>query len=118
VVAVVTAVLLTVRSIVPTGWWATILALAAIAVWLVLMRRWSRRSEWGGVHALAAAVGVLLSIGGPAFTTTPLGDVPLAAKLITNVVLLALVLAVAAVGYRRISAAPASARPASASPRR
>ncbi|MGA9101458.1 hypothetical protein [Aeromicrobium sp.] len=118
VVAVVTAVLLTVRSIVPTSWWATILALAAIVVWLVLMRRWSRRSGWGGVHVLAAAVGVLLSIGGPAFTTTPLGDVPLAAKLATNVVLLALVLAVAAVGYRRISAATASARPASASPRR
>jgi hypothetical protein len=73
---------------------------AAILVWLVLMGRWSRRAGWGGMHILAAVVGDLLSIGGPAFVTTPLGDVPLAAKLATNIVLLALVLTVAAVGLR------------------
>jgi hypothetical protein len=99
-VALVSAVLLTVRSVVPTGWWGTLLAVAAILAWLVLMGRWSRRSGWGGLHILAAVIGDLVSIGGPAFITTPLGDVPIAAKLATNVVLLVLVLAVATVGHR------------------
>jgi hypothetical protein len=100
VVALVSAVLLTVRSVVPTGWWGTLAAVAAIVIWLVLMGLWSRRAGWGGKHVLAAVVGDLLSIGGPAFAITPLGDVPLAAKLATNIVLLALVLGVALAGYR------------------
>ncbi len=50
---------------------------------------------------MAAVTGDLLSIGVPAFWTEPLGHVPLAAKLATNTVLLALVLAVALVGLRR-----------------
>jgi hypothetical protein len=110
-VAAVSVVLLSVRSFVPTGWWGTLAATGAIVAWLVVMARWSRRSGWGGVHVLAAVVGVLLSIGGPAFATTPLGDVPLATKLASNVVLLALVLMVAAVGYRaerRLEGSPAA----------
>ncbi len=100
VVAAVTAVLLAVRSLVPTGWVPTIAAGAAIAGWLVLMARWSIRSGWDGRHVVGALVGVLVSIGGPAFVTDPLGDVPLAAKLASNIGLLALVLALAARGYR------------------
>lgn len=99
-VGVVSAGLLTVRSVVPTGWLGTLAAVAAIAVWLVLMVRWSAHTGWDGRHLVAALIGDLVSIGGPAFVTTPIGDVPLAAKLTSNVLLLALVLALAAFGYR------------------
>jgi hypothetical protein len=44
----------------------------------------------------------------PAFWTDPLGDVPLVAKLATNTVLLALVLAAALVGLRRIDRSSAT----------
>lgn len=100
VVGIVSTGLLTVRSLVPTDWVSTAAALAAIAVWLVLMGRWSARAAWDGRHLVAALIGDLVSIGGPAFLTTPLGQVPLAAKLTSNVLLLALVLAMAVHGYR------------------
>lgn len=99
-VAVVTAVLLAARSLIPTDWVSTIAAGAAMAGWLVLMARWSARSGWDGRHVVAALAGGLVSIGGPAFVTDPLGDVPLVAKLASNIGLLALVLALAARGYR------------------
>ena len=79
---------------------STIAAGATIVVWLVLIARWSVRPGWDGRHVVAALVGDLVSIGGPAFVTDPLGDVPLAAKLASNIGLLALVLALAARGYR------------------
>jgi hypothetical protein len=100
VVGLVSAALLTVRTVVGTSWPWTLTAVAALVVWLVLMGRWSGRSGWDGRHVVAALVGDLASIGGPAFATTPLGDVPLVAKLTSNVLLLALVLALAARGYR------------------
>ena len=115
VVGVVSAVLLTVRSVVGTNWAWTLTAVAATVVWLVLMGRWSARAGWDGRHLVAALVGDLLSIGGPAFVATPLGDVPLAAKLTSNVLLLALVLGLAARGYRSADAGgrrPPSAQPA------
>ncbi|MGC4110883.1 MAG: hypothetical protein QM747_10760 [Nocardioides sp.] len=114
VVGLVTAVLLTVRNAVPTGWVGTTAAVLAIGIWLALLATWSARSGWDGRHLVAALAGDLLSIGGPAFLTTPLGDVPLATKLASNVALLALVLALAARGYRceqRWSVAQASLRP-------
>jgi hypothetical protein len=100
-VLVSSAALLTVRNVVPTSWVGTLAAIAAILVWLVLVGRWSRQEGWSGAHVVAAVSGDLLSIGVPAFWTDPLGDVPLAAKLATNTVLLALVLAAALVGLRR-----------------
>lgn len=101
VVLAVSTVLLGVRSVVSTGWVPTVAAAGATVGWLVLVGRWSRQSGWSGVHVLAAVTGDLLSIGLPAFALTPLGDVPLAAKLTTNVVLLLLVLGVAWEGLRR-----------------
>lgn len=101
-VLVTSAALLMVRSVVPTGWVGTIAAVAAIVLWLALVGRWSRQEGWSGAHVVAAVTGDLLSIGVPAFWTVPLGDVPLAAKLATNTVLLALVLAIAFVGLRRV----------------
>jgi hypothetical protein len=106
-VLVASAVLLMVRNVVPTGWLGTLGAVAAIVLWLVLVGRWSRQAGWNGVYVVATVTGVLLSIGLPAFWTDPLGDVPLAAKLATNTVLLGLVLAVAAVGLRREQATEA-----------
>ncbi len=100
-VLVSSAVLLMVRNVVPTGWAGTLIAVAAIVAWLVFTGRWSRQTGWTGMHVVAAVTGCLLSIGLPAFWTDPLGDVPLAAKLATNTVLLGLVLAVAFVGLRR-----------------
>lgn len=100
VVLLLSALLLTVRNVVGTTWPWTLAAAAAIVVWLVLLGRWSGRAGWDGRHLVAALVGDLLSIGLPAFVTTPLGDVPLVAKLVSNVVLLGLVLALAARGYR------------------
>jgi hypothetical protein len=108
VVLLLSAVLLMVRSIVPTGWTGTLTAVAAIVAWCVLLGRWSRQDGWSAVHVLAAATGNLLSIGLPAFWTDPLGDVPLVAKLATNTVLLALVLAAALVGLRRIDRSSAT----------
>jgi hypothetical protein len=113
VVGAVTAVLLTVRNVVPTDWPSTAAAALAIVVWLVVLARWSARSGWDGRHLVAALVGDLLSIGGPAFLATPLGDVPLATKLASNVLLLALVLVLSRRGYRaeqRWSAAQGSVR--------
>ncbi len=110
VVALVTALLLTVRSMVPTGWVGTLMGAGAILAWLVLAGRWSRRESWTGAHVVAAVIGDLLSIGLPAFLTTPLGDLDPVAKLVSNVALLALVLAVAARGYRREQAAGAGVR--------
>lgn len=104
VVALATALLLTVRSITTTGWVGTLAAAAAIGVWLWLVGRWSRRAGWTGVHVVAVVVGDLISIGGPAFFTTPLGDLDQTAKLVANVSLLLLVLVVAAVGGRREAA--------------
>ena len=96
------------RSVVGTNWVWTLTAVAATVVWLVLMGRWSARPGWDGRHLVAALVGDLLSIGGPAFVATPLGDVPLAAKLTSNVLLLALVLGLAARGYRSAARAGAA----------
>ena len=88
-----------VRSLVPTGWVSTLVAAGAIAVWLMVVGRWARRPGWTGRHVVAAVAGDLVAIGGTAFITTPLGDIPLWQKLISNVVLLTLVLAVAATAY-------------------
>ena len=101
VVALVTAVLLAVRSLVPSNWTGTLLAVAAITVWVVLMVAWSRAPGWSGVHVVGAFIGDMFSIGGPAFATAPLGDPALASKLLANTALLALVLGVAAIGFRR-----------------
>jgi hypothetical protein len=101
VVAVVSAGLLVVRNVVPTGWFGTALGLASIALWLALMGRWAGRQAWTGRHVLAAVVGDLLAIGVPAFWATPLGHLDHTAKLAANSILLLLVLAVAAQGYRR-----------------
>jgi len=109
VVGLVSAVLLTVRSVVGTNWAWTLTAVAATVVWLLLVGHWSARRGWDGRHLVAALVGDLLSIGGPAFVATPLGDVPLAAKLTSNVLLLALVLGLAARGYRSSARADAGA---------
>ena len=100
-VLAVSAALLMVRNVVPTGWVGTLAAVAAIALWLVIVGRWARQEGWNGKHVVAAVTGNLLSIGLPAFWTDPLGDVPLVAKLATNTVLLGLVLAVAGIGFRR-----------------
>lgn len=100
------AAFLMVRSVVPTGWVGTLAAVAAIVLWLVVVGRWSRQEGWTGVHVVAVMTGNLLSIGVPAFWTDPLGDVPLAAKLTMNVVLLVLVLAAAFAGFRRERATP------------
>lgn len=97
----VTAVLLAVRSLVPTDWVGTLLAAATIALWVALVGVWTRAPGWSGSQVLGACIGVMLSIGGPAFITTPLGRPNLTAKLIANVVLLGLVLSVGMVGYRR-----------------
>ncbi len=99
-VLVTSTALLMVRSVVPTSWSGTVAAIAAIVLWVVVVGRWSRRAGWTGVHLVAAVTGNLLSIGLPAFWIEPLGDVSLAAKLTTNVVLLGLVLATAYVGLR------------------
>jgi hypothetical protein len=104
-VLVISAALLMVRNLVPTGWMGTLAAVAAIVLWLVMVGRWSRQARWNGVHVVAAVTGTLLSIGLPAFWTDPLGDVPLGAKLATNTVLLGLVLMVANIGLRREGAA-------------
>ena len=101
VVALVTAALLSVRSLLPTDWVSTLLAATTIAVWVALASVWTRAPEWSGTHVLGAFVGVIVSIGGPAFVTTPLGQPDLTAKLTANVVLLGLVLGVSLVGYRR-----------------
>jgi hypothetical protein len=120
VVGAVTALLLTGRNVVPTDWPSTVGAALAIAVWLVVTARWSARSGGDGRHVVATLVGDLLSIGGPAFLATPLGDVALATKLASNVLLLVpdlvlvLVLVLAGRGYRaeqRWSAAQGSVRP-------
>ncbi|WP_052591600.1 hypothetical protein [Luteipulveratus mongoliensis] len=102
VVALVSAALLMVRSVVPTGWFSTGVAAAAIVAWVVLVGRWSQRAGWERRHVVAAVIGDLLSIGIPAFFTTPLGDIPTWQKLISNVVLLSLVLAVACRAYVRV----------------
>jgi hypothetical protein len=103
IVALTTCALLIVRSVVGTTWLPTIAALAAVGVWVVLMGRWSRTPGWSGRHVVAALAGNLVSIGGPAFFTTPLGDVPAATKYVMNTVLLTIVLAVAARAYREES---------------
>ncbi len=71
------------------------------APWVVavVLGRWSRSPAWEGRHVVGAVVGDLIAIGGPAFVTTPLGDIPVWQKLASNVVLLTLVLAVAALAY-------------------
>ena len=101
VVVMVTAVLLAVRSLVPTDWASTLLSAATIALWLALLGVWTRAPGWSCTHMVGVYIGVMLSIGGPAFTTTPLGQPAPAAKLIANAVLLGLVLGVGMVSYRR-----------------
>lgn len=70
-----------------------------IILWLIVVARWSRTSGWSGEHLVAALIGNLVSIGGPAFITTPLGHIPTWEELTSNIVLLALVLSIAAVAY-------------------
>ena len=113
VVGVVSCVLLLPRTTVLTDWVSTSGALAAIVVWLALLGRWSTRGAWDGRHLVAAAIGDLASIGGPAFFLTPLGHVPLPAKLAADLGLLALVLAVAWRGYV-VQARVSDPRPATA----
>ena len=117
VVGVVSAVLLTVRSVVGTDWLWTLVAIASLVGLAGAARRdGPRRTGWDGRHLVAALVGDLVSIGGPAFVATPLGDVPLVAKLTSNVLLLALVLALAARGYRAATTVEREARSPSRRP--
>lgn len=109
VVVLVTAGLLTPRSLVPGSWPGTVLAMAGIGLWLVLMARWSRRTGWSGGHVAAAVAGDVLSIGGPAFFITPLGHQNPVAKLVANTVLLGGVLLVARTAARRTACAEAGA---------
>ncbi len=92
---------LTTQTDMVNGWPGTLLGIAALAVLGALIVRWSRRSGWGGRHVLAVAIGVMLAIGVAAFFIDPLGEVSDTAKFATNVVLLALVLALAAIGWLR-----------------
>lgn len=100
VVVMVTTGLLLVRNLIGYTWLPVLGAIGAIATWLVVMSRWAPRRGWTDRHLAAVVTGDLLSIGVPAFATTPLGDVSPAKKLTSNAVLLGLVLALAARGYR------------------
>jgi hypothetical protein len=84
----------------PYGWLSTGIAFGAVVVWLVLLGRWSRRRDWDGRHVPAAAAASLLGVAGTAFIVEPLGDVPAAAKYVTNAVLLAIVLGLVALAAR------------------
>lgn len=87
------------------GWPGTIVGAASLAVLAVLVLRWSRRVGWGGRHVLGVGIGVMLAIGVAAFFIDPLGEVSDSAKYATNVVLLAIVLGLAAICWRRQRAA-------------
>ena len=88
-------------------WVPTLVGLGVLATFGLLVLRWSRRSGWGSRHVLAVAAGGLLSIGIVAFTVTPIGHVPPAAKYTTNSVLFVLivVLLTVATGRQRGAAA-------------
>jgi hypothetical protein len=59
--------------------YTAVLAGLAVAVWY-----WSRSESWSAAHRLALAAGALLTNAWLAFLIVPIGDVPLAAKLIHN----------------------------------
>lgn len=103
VVGVVTAALLSVRSsgdLIGVGWLATAAAVLALVAWFGLVGRWARAAGWTPHHLLAAVIGDLVSIGGPALFSTTAGDPALALKVTANLSMLVLVLAVAARAWR------------------
>ncbi len=91
------------------SWWPPTLAgLGVLVVFGVLLLCWSRRVGWDGRHALAVAAGGLLGIGIVAFTVTPIGHVPSAAKYTTNSVLFVLIVLLLTVAASRQRAAETS----------
>lgn len=83
------------------AWPATLAGLAVLAMFAILIARWSSAPNWGPRHVLAVAAGALTAIGAVAFTVQPVGHVPPTAKYVTNAVLLLLLLVVLAVAERR-----------------
>lgn len=99
------------------AWVVALLYLALYAVILGLTLGWSRRSGWGGVHALALAGGALLAYAWHAFPQWPGLGTPGQIDLIGNIVfgigaILLLIAAVArerrATGEAFVGAAPVS----------
>ena len=78
-----------------------LLALALIVVLVGL----SRRDGWGPAHPITVAGGALVAAGIGAFWTTPLGDVPEAAKYAHNAALLLLVAVLTVTAVRRAEGA-------------
>ena len=60
-------------AIPPTRIGTALVALLAVAT-VVVVRRWSRRGDWGQPHVLALASGAVVAAGCFAFLTTPIGD--------------------------------------------
>lgn len=78
------------RTAVAGGWLPTGFGLIVLVIFACALMRWSGRPGWNQRHTLAVASGALTGEALLAFTVHPVGDVPLAAKYITNSVLLVL----------------------------
>lgn len=84
------------------GWPGVAIRSGLIGAAAALAWHWSGRAGWDDRHRLALAGGALLSRAGQAFLITPLGDVPLAAKLAHNSIGLLGALALLALAARSL----------------
>ena len=108
-VGVATGIVLGANQLLPATWVGTAVNVVALAVLGWLLVRWSRREGWGRRHVLAAAGAALIIRAALSFLVEPLGEVDLAAKYAVNATMLAGVIALLALGARRIGREEAAA---------
>lgn len=87
----------------PTRAGTALLVLLAVG-FVAVVRRWSRRGDWGQRHALALASSAVVAAGSWAFLNTPIGEVSDQEKYGHNVALLLLVAGLSLWGARRARA--------------
>lgn len=67
-------------NLVPQTWWGVAAAVAVLAGSAAAIAFWARSVDWSGVHVVALASGALVARTLIGFLVTPLGDVPVVAK--------------------------------------
>jgi hypothetical protein len=83
-------------------WVGVVVFVLDVAVYLLLIARWSAREGWGDLQRLAIGAGALITYAWHSFVESPVGAAAIAIDLIGNLVFTAGALALIWFAWRRV----------------